>query len=936
MSQLINEWMGNAPTEPARVTVDIVQALEGLLYEVRFPNERTARYRAQDGDGRSNIASALAQQIQSWAAWSVTQADALLSLEATQSGVPIARGVGVHTPPSSFVERVQSGRRPVPQVIEVTLPATTTGGTWDLTIDFGSGEETADDLAHDITPAALVTAIEALATPEGGDVSVVLVSSSPRTYRITLGGSLATGINATVSADATSLTGNASATVQRVQAIGGNAQAVWMLRIAYRDGQHEAVVTIGEESYPVDVIINQNIQTESWWNSRLPADVTGFKAFDYNDAVDPENRFALIAFAVPDSVAIDISSSGTDQAVQQATATQLQDHLGETNDEFQWLSEPGLFAASRTLTFDGQTTASHDSNFNAQSELEALTNISAGDVELHLGIGAFFETTGQQFVSDAPALVRFKNGLGSADQPQITASDVIDTGTLIDGSGPVNDIHAVTLFAEGGTWTGRVPIGEPLYDPTAGIDYAETAANVKTAIGATLDEGETVDVAGGGVPGNPYLIEYTGDLAETTIPLIEIDTSSLTGGKPIETETVGNAVEGQNEIQRLRVDPRATGGTLRLGFRGAWTGSTAYDSGADDWETSLQAVTTIGNDNALTAGSAAGLLVEFVADLGWEPLDLLTVDQDGLETEGPSAIARRIGEMGSGPNTYNVAANWSLGHVPNTGESIVFGSGRQHCWYGLVQRGTWEIVLGGASSTQKMRTSDVDLVDNQIVRLRTSDAFPTAEDDDEQAITIDAETDYYIVGIDRVNNTILLATEEDGSPINWTSAGSGTHWIEVQAAELIAHSRFSGNVGLGRRRNDGTFEWLPRYLEIGLLAADDHNLLIGIGDGSGSNRLHCDLSGSPVTGMILSSGAGSDAPAVQLLLDHAAATLEIINGEVAIASELTESSTMKRLINYGGRALLGQVTLAERRDYVHGIEYVRGSAAADQIVTAAT
>jgi hypothetical protein len=61
-----------------------------------------------------------------------------------------------------------------------------------------------------------------------------------------------------------------------------------------------------------------------------------------------------------------------------------------------------------------------------------------------------------------------------------------------------------------------------------------------------------------------------------------------------------------NEVQKVTVNGTPTGGTFILTFRGATTGTIAYNASAATVQTALQGLSTIGSSNATVAGSTGG------------------------------------------------------------------------------------------------------------------------------------------------------------------------------------------------------------------------------------------------------------------------------------------------------------------------------------------
>lgn len=112
---------------------------------------------------------------------------------------------------------------------------------------------------------------------------------------------------------------------------------------------------------------------------------------------------------------------------------------------------------------------------------------------------------------------------------------------LVTASG--NDVQTATITGTptGGTFTisGTNPFSGAAYT-TAGLAFNATGATVQTALLAVYGTGN-VTVTGSG--GGPYVVTFTGQLANTPFPVLTYGTAGLTGGTPVITNvhtTVGS------------------------------------------------------------------------------------------------------------------------------------------------------------------------------------------------------------------------------------------------------------------------------------------------------------------------------------------------------------------------------------------------------------
>jgi len=97
----------------------------------------------------------------------------------------------------------------------------------------------------------------------------------------------------------------------------------------------------------------------------------------------------------------------------------------------------------------------------------------------------------------------------------------------LSSSGTANDVQTITIS---GTPTGGTFQLRFLGENTEAIKYNATAAEVQAALRALPSVGGNVKCSGGPLPGTGVVVEFVEYFAKTLEPLIEVSTTTLTGG----------------------------------------------------------------------------------------------------------------------------------------------------------------------------------------------------------------------------------------------------------------------------------------------------------------------------------------------------------------------------------------------------------------------
>jgi hypothetical protein len=900
----VNIWRGDAEARKGQWVLTIAEARAGAAYVVTV-NGQPYEYIAEAGyeeqytsvppDTTADIAEALAELLGDQDVLDVSVNGSTLTLEDRVAGVDTV--VTVSAPAFALVEVVRAGEDTINQEILLSIPQGTDGGTWTATFNFGSGSETTSAIAWNAAPSAVQSAIEALSTPGSGDVAVTLEETDPRTYRVELRGSLA-GRNATASIDATALTGNQSVSIRTPQATTGDTPDVWIIKAWHGSGSGQLIDTIQTVSLDGNTTFAQLFPTgantdeerSDAWQAAIDTLVPDGKSATVTVSTDDQGAEGIVVITANYEIT-HVSLTFPAAATGFYTIERLQRYGSGAGNEFQLVNQ----VPNMTLTFGGETTSAIPSIpriTGIKTALESLSGISPGDITLHY----------PEYANNGGVLVEFTGSLAGQDQPTMEANNGGSVIPIADGTGLNNQISSVIVNADGGTFTLTVN-----GSTTAAINYGASASTVQSAINAALGAND-VEVTGAGTAGNPYLIEGVNGLEQTAFT-VTADASGLTGGADGDVVVAIAGDPGQNELQRLTVDDTTTGGTMRLAYGGEWTDSIAYPFTASAVESALEALSGIGSGNVDVSGTTNGpFLIEFTGALAETNVPLLSVDVSELTISGSGAMELDQTQFATGPSWYNEPRNWSLGHIPRSGEVICFRDSPQDCLYGLRQRSTFSV----AANSPSIHLSGADFEEGQIVHLRTSGSFPSATKGG-SGHTISSSTPYYIVSWDQHNQTAVISDAEDGTPIVFTSTGSGTHTMEVRAQQIVQYQQNSGRLGAGFRDDDGRWQDRNVYLSIGLVDVDDGewNLLLGVGEGGGTSRFWIDAGESELRARIINSGSGDDDhPAIAIQVDNSTDTVvELLNGELGLAILPGTTSSIGKLVQHGGTYFAGDVTI---------------------------
>ncbi len=429
------------------------------------------------------------------------------------------------------VTEVQAGSAAVNEIQRISLPSTTSGGTFTLTF---AGQTTAAT-AYNASAATVKTNLEALSNIAPGDVTV---TKSGSVWSVEFTGVYA-GINVPLmTGSGASLTGSGGVSVSTTTQGGPGTNEVGSLTFSF-DGTSTYnfgmtfVNPSGVSSTSGDIMIGANTPTASIvaiLQAELDAmtsvgsgntSVAWYSGSSVGAGNERVFRITFIgALAQTDVAVITISDPGgigyvpTYDVVTTGSSTDI--------NEVQVITITGSpTGGTFTITFQGQTTAGvayNASSATLQTALEALSNIAPGDITVTGSAGG-------------PYTVTFLATYAATDVQQMTGSGASLTGgavtviTTQEAAAGVNEKQQVEIVGTptGGTFTLTFNA-----ETTAGIAYNAAASAVQTALEglATPVPG---DVSVSGDAAGPWLVTFTGAYAATNVAIMTGSGASLTG-----------------------------------------------------------------------------------------------------------------------------------------------------------------------------------------------------------------------------------------------------------------------------------------------------------------------------------------------------------------------------------------------------------------------
>jgi hypothetical protein len=794
-----------------------------------------------------------------------------LTLVATTSGVPFevtASTTGVSNVGTVTVTEQTKGVLPFNEVWQVKLIGAYTGGTFTLTVNVGGGNVTTGNIAYNATAATVQAALVALAGVGAGQVVVTGGPGPASAWFVTWTGTLGGTLIAPGTVNGALLTGAGAATIAETTAGNGLSDDIQYLTGTAYDSPINYTLTLDGQT---TAALNTN--------SAAPAIQSALQALPNIGAGNvlvhgvtkwpgSNNLYNVIHFtgALAGLNASTLTVTGWSSPNNPPTVIKLQNGGQTSADDFQWI-DLGGDAGSFTVTYSGATTSPISSDEGTvpaaalQVALQALPGIGANN--------ALVYATPNGNISGLHLegyLVRFIGAKANTRMQLMTVSGGgPPTVTRVSqGQANTNESQTITIFGTGGTFT--LTAGA---QTTSALAWNISTGTLQTRIQTDLAASWiAVTVSGAGTLASPFLVTATNP-SHTPIALMTGNGASLTGGGGTITQQTAGAA-GISEVQLVTLSASIVSGSFQLSFNGASCALTAFNALAATLQTNLQATSTI--NTVTVSGSAGGpYTVTWSGTQANAPQPLLVWSGGTLVgPAGTQTLTVSTTTFSSGPHHWNDPLNWVGGRVPDTAGYVYFEAGADDCLYGLDQICTFTANAGTDTITF---VGGCNLIADQIVQVSNAGGgLPGG---------LAAATNYYLINVDRNAKTAQLSLTSGGAAIDITTAGTGTQTVGVRLDYFETGARFTGNGGLPRVNGAGYYEYRAQYLHFGLRAAGTKQIVIGTGDGSGSQRLKLDTDVDQVIGKLIASGGQLEAgiPAVLWRGSNAANTWNIVNGD---------------------------------------------------------
>lgn len=933
----INEWRGDAPA--AAQTLTITQP--DLTATVRF--KIGERYLNGGVTWSSGTASEIATI---WNASPIPEF-AEITARAGDSGQLI---LTAKTPGVPFEVQVElDGGAYTTEFQVIRLLNSPTGGTWTLTFD----GQTTTGIAYNASASTVQTALEALSNLAPGDVTVVRNAGSQYTvtfagaylgvnvpqmivgYQSLTGGdlsirvsSIAEGVLPTNEVQRVSLGGNptggtftlglpgqsaagiaynasASAVATALNGVLGSGEVACTggplpgtavdvtfqgshygarnLSLLVADGTN---LTDGASYLSIASTVTGVAGTNAKFRFTIDADPAiadsgGRTGFQFRFRLDPFGGYYW--WTVPLSY--------------ESTAAEIQDALEDMIFQMYQTGTPP-FLGSGNVTVTGTLDESWNSSGN-YLEITFGGHFHSCPITLDLSTGSEFNATNNQNVDAGKTTVVL--GAAGTNAVQTLTQTGSGTGTFklqyggqttapIPYAATASQIEAelVKLSTIGMMGnSGLHPLGHVTASTPNPLSLSQSfRPNVQCAGGPLGSAGVTMTFSGGGLQSGPRTLMtiMEGANSQTSVTIV-------TEGDP------GVAEQQSLELVRPSGSPDPRAGSFTLTYSGQTTGAIAYNANATALQAALEALSNLDVGDVVAVGTLlSGFRVSFRSGLGNVPMLTVTPSltncyatistlHDGGVQFTESMVRSR------GPWDASDPANWTLGHVPESGEEVRFQFGSTGPRWGI----RWRVPFTLDPLNAYALVCRSDLVDGQRVYVRSTGTLPTG---------LSANTAYYVQrGSDP--RRISLSATLGGTPIA-LSGGSGTHTVFVKLAGLKTLASWTGWIGTPTINPEGKYrEYRPLYWEVDF--ADASPVVLGEGNaGSGSPLTRLDYGNSSLSPEVVSTAGSRETtlPAC-LLLGTNNQRLEIMDGSVGVALLTNEVSTINQLVIRGGEVSLG-------------------------------
>lgn len=794
----------------------------------------------------------------------------------------------------------------------ITLPGSPTSGTFTLTFN----SETTAAIAYNASAATVQAALEALATPVAGDFTVSGNAGGPWTVEFK---------QQYANVDVALITGDGS-----LLGYGAGAHPVVVQTIQQGAGGQNCVqvVNVSGESGTFTLTFNGQTTGAIAYNASAATMVTALEALSTigvgevsvqgPDFIGAHTYTYRIEFLLTLGSSVQPQITGDGSSLDGGQVWYAQEYTPAASH--QWAQIKVVTTSIPSFNFQVRK-----KNSTAWQTLQFTTGMSAADMALNISIALQAspnDVYGYDKYNCPPSMAldsnqwvfEFRGGLGYAfvpDSVDTTEGGVrspLSVTTVTQqreySSTPVNQVqHYYNAQAVGGTYTVRIGT------VTSGaIAYTASAATVQAALEAMSNVGSgnvLVTSTEADEFGYAYDVEFQGTLAGTTMPIIVIDNTNLTGGSVRATIATPGS-DGTNEKQKVTLGGSPAGGTFTLTFSGATTAAIAYNATTATIVAALEALANIAVGDVAVTGSAGGpWTVEFQAtyratnvpqmtgsgaSLTGGVVDVSTIQEATDVTDEVQTVTIHEATGGTFTLTYSgqttaaiprgasaSSVQLALENLSNidTGDVIVTGS----------SGGPWEV-----NFTSTLGGTDVSLMTASAAGL-TGGGTQTFT---QATVTTPHGPNWWSDAENWTAGTVPTTGDEAHFE---NSAISCLYGIESSSADTLAklwaHASYTGEIGL-KPYTGLYYQYRPLALKVGIT-----QLRVGEGSGQGSPFLNFDVQGILCELLVYSTGQAALEAAVNWKGTNVGNSARIYRGSLGIALLQSSDTAVLAVLSMG-------------------------------------